>query len=224
MAIRYKKILIYTLISLLVLLVSVVTFWFVYNANADQQQRVSPPYRMNEKDVALLQDGDIILRRGYGLVSDMIGETLSEKYDVSHVAIIRKEADTFKVIQTISSSISDFDGMQCQSLQSFVHDSKINSVVVVRYKHKNSTKDNSYISNSAQAYLDRKVPFDESFDLKDTTTLFCSELVYRVILKEYKDDIFDKIDKGSVNKLGFVPFFDTSRFDVILNHQLKKKK
>ena len=223
MAIRYKKILIYTLVSIIILLISVVAFWFVYNANADQQQRVSPPYKLKPEEILLLQDGDIILRRGYGLVSDAIGNTLTEEYDVSHVAILRKEADTFKVIQTISSSISDFDGMQCQSLQSFVHDSKINSVVVVRYKPRHPFKNNSDISNAAQAYLDRKVPFDESFDLKDTTELFCSELVYRVILNEFKDDIFDRIDKSSVNKLGFVPFFDTARFSVILNHQIRKK-
>jgi len=66
----------------------------------------------------------------------MIVERLGEVYDISHCAIVCKDRDSIYVIHSVSQSLSPYDGVQSQELDPFIHDSKENSVIVVRYKSK----------------------------------------------------------------------------------------
>ena len=78
---------------------------------------------LSEDEITLIQDGDIILRHGNGLVSDLIVKSLHEEFDISHCAIITKKNNDFVVIHSVSQSLSDYDGVQSQSLKSFVKSS-----------------------------------------------------------------------------------------------------
>jgi hypothetical protein len=171
----------------------------------------------------MLKDGDFILRHGYGLVSDAIVERLDEDYDISHCAVICKTDTGFVVIQSISSSISDFDGVQTQNLKSFILQSQKNSIIVVRYKPK-FVKDSCAISRKAKDYLKNQIPFDEEFDVNDTSEFYCTELLYKIILNEYHDDIMVDQNNQRLDNLNFKLFLDTTRFDVVINHQLRKHK
>lgn len=197
-------------------------FLFTYNYKSEQEHSFYT-YKLSKLDKTKLKDGDIILRYGYGLVSDLIVETLKPKYNISHCGIVRRiDSTNFKIIHSVSSTISNFDGVQEQSLESFINDSRHNSVIVVRYKCKNDSL-LSKISNRAQFYLDKKVPFDNLFEINDSSKIYCSELLWIIIKDEFNDDIF----KNSYNKkkdyFKFDLFLDTSKFEIILNHQLLKK-
>ena len=82
-----------------------------------------------------LRSGDIILRRSYGLVSDIIVMELDDTLDVSHCGIIIKEPDSsYKVIHSLSKKVSDTDGVQICGLEQFMADSKIETVRVFRFR------------------------------------------------------------------------------------------
>ena len=81
------------------------------------------------------------------------------------------------------------DGVQSQDLRTFVNQSKFNSLVVVRYKHADCDSDLVRIGDRAKYYLEKKVPFDNAFNLFDSTSFYCSELLWNVFKDEFHIDI-----------------------------------
>lgn len=174
-------------------------------------------YRLTPEEVGLLQPGDIILRRGHGLVSDLIASVLTEEYDVSHCGIIAESSGALWVIHSVSSNVSEADGMQAHRLQEFVGQSKPGSVIVSRLR---TGADRGGIARHAMELLRRRVPFDHGFDLEDSTSIYCSELVWRIIRDDYGVDVFDAPAAGDkAGRYRFMRLLDTARFEVVLNHQ-----
>src|SRR5580704_10605896 len=58
---------------------------------------------LTEADKCLLQNGDVILRRGEGLVSDEISYVLKDQpYDETHSGIILRRGDSIYVVHSIA--------------------------------------------------------------------------------------------------------------------------
>ncbi len=179
-------------------------------------------YRLTEAELASLEPGDIILRRGSGIVSDFIAQLLREPYDVSHCGIIVEHDSALWVVHSVSSSLSDFDGMQAHRLPVFVAQSKPRSVVVSRLR---TEKDRGRIALRAKEYLRRQVPFDHHFDLEDSTTIYCSELVWRILRDDYEVDVFGSgAASDELGRYRFARFTDTARFDIVLSHQKQRPR
>lgn len=205
----------------IVFFISIVLFLFIYKNNSKQEQILST-YSLKQNELQKIRDGDIILRHGYGMVSDMIADFLNSTQDVSHCAIITQNDTGFSVIHSVSQSLSDYDGVQTQDLKTFIRDSKKNSVIILRYKGSNDTA-KSPVSKYAKYYLRMKVPFDHSFDITDTSEFYCTELIWKVFKDAYDVDIFSK-DYGNddIGHLKFKMFTDTSYFEEIINHHKRK--
>ncbi len=180
-------------------------------------------YVLSENEKKLLENGDIILRHGYGFVSNTIVKTLREDYAISHAGIIVKDKnDRFRVLHSVSQTISDFDGVQDVDLDTFIRDSKPNTVVVVRFlpssRYPESRVD---ISQAANHYLEQKIPFDYSFSLEDDSRFYCSEFIVRVFADIFGDSIFDRLYPPGISgldRLKFGIFLDQDLFEIIINH------
>lgn len=215
-----KKGIIITFIALILLAGTAWGYYQYYDYQSLQDQQASN-YRLSRDEVALIQDGDIILRHGYGLVSDMIVERLNENYDLSHCGILCKEKDSIFIIHSVSSSVSPDDGVQTQGLSAFVHDAQKNSIVIIRYKNEGASGSNAGISRRARAYLKQKISFDHSFDLSDSTDFYCTELIWKCIYNEYHDEFFTEHYDQRNDFLRFDLLLDTTKFDIIVNHQIR---
>jgi uncharacterized protein YycO len=209
-----------TLFSIAILLSSIFLFLLTYDFRAEQEQKFSG-YTLSPEEYAMIQDGDIILRHGYGLVSDAIVETLKEEYAISHCAIVSVSDTNYKVIHTVSQSISECNGVQDQPLKPFVYQSHYNSIMVVRFK--GPADAGKRISDKAQYYLDQKIPFDHNFDLTDPKEFYCSELIWIIILEEFGVDIFPEKDPEARQYLNFSNFYNSDFFEIIINHHSRKK-
>jgi hypothetical protein len=216
-----KRIVLIVFIVSVSFLTSAWLFLLAYDHHSMQEQFFYK-YTLSDQEYKKIHDGDIILRHGYGLVSDLIVEQLKENYDLSHCAIVVKTDTGLAVINSISSSISNIDGVQAQDLKSFIQESQYNSVVVIRYKPK-INKPDSDIARKAKYYLEKQIPFDEAFDINDSTEFYCTELLWKVILNEYGDDIMAGKNNARKDHLRFDTFLDTARFEIIINHQERKK-
>jgi hypothetical protein len=218
-----KRILFIVFIVLFFIAIASWLFVHFYNVSSDKAQAASD-YHLTKEEISLIHDGDLILRHGYGFVSDIIVQTLGEVYDISHVSVVSKDSSgKIIVIHSVSKSLAPWDGVQSQDLASFIHDSKENSVIIVRYKPKIPGKDNSGISRRALEYLKKRVPFDNSFDIKDSSEIYCQELPWLCIKDEFGDDVFTDHYNKRKDHMRFDNFLDTSRFEIILNHHLRKK-
>ncbi len=167
-------------------------------------------YELTAKELGSLRPGDIVLRMGYGLVSTML-ENSAGGMGVSHCGILTGEGPDFGVIHSISSDLADEDGVQDCTLREFVRCAKPGSFAAVRCR----VADSEGIVRHASRYLERRVPFDLLFDIRDSSKIFCSELIYLVILNASGYPIFDT-EKMDYN---FTSFFDRSLFEALIDHR-----
>ncbi len=181
--------------------------------------KANPNYRLSKEEKLLLEEGDIILRRGEGFVSSVINNLNEADYQISHCAIlVKNDSVNWNVIHTVSSELSNVDGVQTERLDRFTAESVENTIVVLRYKADKQKR--TEIANRARYYLTRKIGFDNSFDIADTTEFYCTELVYRVFLDVFGFDVFEERHQTNhPNYLTFDVFLDRKKFDVIINHQ-----
>ncbi len=179
-------------------------------------------YKLLKQEIDKIQDGDIILRQGYGIVSSLILETLREDIPLSHIGIIYKsDEDELFVIHSVSQSLSDYDGIQIDSFNKFVKNSRPNSIIVVRYNkiNKSDTLYGRKISDRAKYYLQKQIPFDHSFSFENCSAFFCSELVWRIFIDVFNDDILCGYPTDNVfERLKFKPFYNPAKFDIIIDH------
>jgi uncharacterized protein YycO len=175
-------------------------------------------YKLSPKEKAKLQTGDIILRRGYGFVSTMISKMMSEDYDVTHLGVVIKKNDSLKIAHALSSSVSNQDGLRLQAIDSFVHNSHDSTILVTRLKNIDTIKQ-SKIVKQIDYYYKKQLPFDHSFNYKDTTEHYCSELIWRIYEHNLKIlQVADSItDQQKYNTLK--TFYDPNYFNIIINHQ-----
>lgn len=183
-------------------------------------------YSLTPDELSMLREGDILLRQGHGMVSRMIVESLREEIPLSHVGLLTIDPSDgqFKVIHSVSQSISYFDGIQIQDLKSFLQDSKPNTLVVVRYRNlEQGGVAPKEISSRAFHYLEMQVPFDYEFDFSCSDRFFCTELITKVIGDVFGDELFAPAYLNSLtqlDRLRFGMFFKSEKFDIIINHQL----
>lgn len=212
-----KKIILIIFFFILVLVIIIKLFLYNYEKRSQQEQFFST-YQLKPQEISLLKEGDIILRHGYGVVSDMIVETLNEDIDISHCAILKRKDTSWFVIHSVSQSLSKYDGVQTQDLASFIKESQKNSVVVVRYKNLNDSSLHK-IALQADQYLQKHIPFDHSFDMSDSSTFYCTELLFFAFKNGANVDILNgKFREGSLDHLKFHLFLDTTNFNIIIDH------
>lgn len=171
-------------------------------------------YELTRQESGSLRSGDIVMRMGYGMVSALL-ETSAGGQGVSHCGILRGEGPDFAVIHSISSELSEEDGVQQCSLKEFLAGAKPGSFVAVR----STAAPGEDIVTQAERYLEQRTPFDLAFDLRDTSRIFCSELVYLAILDASGVAIFDPM-KPDYN---FTSFFDREMFLPVIDHRGRRE-
>ncbi len=190
----------------------------IYN-RAEEKKEKGITYILPDSVKYLIHNGDIVLRYGHGLVSDYIVKTFNEEFPVSHCGIIVKKSGNLYVIHSESSSFLSKEGIQIQDFDSFTDAGHKNSIIIVRY-NKCDTSEYNKITDFAEYYLSKDIPFDYGFNPDDTATMFCSEIIWHVFKDAFGKDIFLN-DENETDFNQFENFYDTARFDIIINDQLK---
>ncbi|MBA3899723.1 MAG: hypothetical protein H0X62_05850 [Bacteroidetes bacterium] len=186
-------------------------FIFIYACGTPEEAEKEPTINFAEIH-SLIEDGDIIVKRGKGAVSNLIAKNLKERVPLSHCGIIVFENDTLYIIHSVAKELSGRDGVQTISLEEFLDDSHIGSVFVSRVK---LCKTNT-ISKFAKEQLEKRTPFDYEFDLKSKDAIYCTELVSDVLLKSQGQDMFKQKTINGKPVLTFNSLLDTTLFNIIL--------
>lgn len=201
----------------LVLVVIFIAYKF-FKDDSNRPYESSFLYKLSSGEKNQLQTGDIILRRGYGFVSTMISKLMNEDYDVTHLGVVIKQNDNLKIAHALSSSVSNQDGLRLQAIDSFVHNSHDSTILVTRLKNIDVLKQDKIVKQ-IEYYYKKQLPFDHSFNYKDTTEHYCSELIWRIYEHNLKIlNVADSLtDQQKYNTLK--TFYDPNYFDIIINHQ-----
>lgn len=130
----------------------------------------------------VLKDGDIIMAGGVSLQSRMV-RALTDDNRHSHVGLIDVRPDGIYVIHAAPTGQGDGglgDRVASIPLELFLSERGYITAQVVRLSER--VENAAALVDQAVAYsagcADRAVPFDNSFDLDEDETIYCSELIY----------------------------------------------
>ena len=130
-------------------------------------------------DTTSLRPGSLILRRGEGMLSTFFSKIASQGQLYSHCGIIDYDSTNQRwvVWHAYQDSSLGADGIFCQSLDSFVMESEAVAIYpALALDSLGLQRMRAYIAlhRPGAQYPKR---FDSRFDLRDTTTLYCTEFV-----------------------------------------------
>jgi hypothetical protein len=174
--------------------------------------------RLNDTELGKLHEGDFILRRGFGFFSDYISTTLNQgTIDVTHAGILVKKGEEWFVIHSLSSDVTDVDGVQIQPLKTFLYYSEPHKIIVTRAKNANLATGKK-VALLAEAYLQKQIPFDHTGIIDDDSELFCTELIWKILEKDLHHSTIP-IDPKVRKKFFYTmtPMYSTDYFDIIIN-------
>lgn len=214
-----KKIFLCLAAFLLFTLIAYNAFFFIdrknEKAHIESQKQIT---RLNAAELEAVKEGDFILRRGFGYFSDFISKNLNTgSIDVTHAGIIVKQGDTLCVIHSLSSDVSEIDGIQMQPLSEFLKYSSPNKIIITQVKNCDSLT-GSKIAVLAKKYLSQNIPFDHSGKYDDDTELYCTELIWKILDTDLKC-VTTPSDPDMREKFFYTmtPMYDTLYFDIKVN-------
>ncbi len=140
--------------------------------------------RMSPEEAQKLKTGDLIFRKGYGMVSEWVSTFLEHGlYDLTHVGIVMVKPNGVFVAHALSSKKMQINGVIVQPLHEFLQASNPENILVVRWKNYSSTMDN-ILWSSVNTYIREKIPFDKEADYDDSSTLYCNEMIVKLWMNE----------------------------------------
>ena len=198
-------------------------FYFDHREEEKEIKKNKAITRLSIDELSLIREGDFILRRGFGFFSDYVSKNLNDSgpIDVTHSGILVKEGEDWFVIHSLSSDVSEIDGMQKQPLKEFLHYSAPGKIIVTRAK--GDSLCGSRIAERAQYYLDKKIPFDHKGHYDDLNELYCTELIWTILEKDLK---IASPPTGEKEREKFyysmIPMYSRDYFDIVINQYNKQ--
>ena len=182
--------------------------------NGEKQTKFSDSLSLEELD--MLEEGDILLRKGFGSVSDFIADFLDETYPLTHCAFVINTKNKVKqVLHTASNET--INGIYLEPLEKYIRQSTMGTLVLVRLKCSKEKK--AQVLQKAHQLLAQKIPFDMGFDDRDNQALYCIELMRNIFLDVFEEDWLPKRKhRNNIDVLSMDNFFNTTHFEVIFNH------
>ncbi len=147
------------------------------------------------------QTGDIAFRRGVGAASRAVLLS-NHRGSFSHVGVIVQQDSQWMVVHEVpyEGKTPEDDKIYCEQVSDFFNTQKAASGAVYRMQGMDSAK-RSIVYNFLMRQLERELPFDHDYNLADSTSQYCSELVWR----SYLDADID-LSQGRRTRVYMPPF------------------
>jgi hypothetical protein len=187
---------------------------FLSACGSENENTNAPIRSLSSEEFALIQNGDIILKNGYGTLSRAIVEILDEPISISHCGILYYQNDTLWVLHSIAKEYADEDGVQKIAFNLFLNDTKPNSLYIVRFKS-NFDGRNAFLEQGLK-YLNQKTSFDYDFNNEDDSKLYCSEFVFQSLLKTTNKKLMKERKIQGKTLLTFNSLLDSANFETII--------
>lgn len=148
-------------------------------------------------DSELLQDGDLIFRKGRSLVSRIV-LIADGNSPYSHIGIVKKSNGSVFVIHSVPAEEEfEKDKIKIEPVELFCRVDRCSEVAVYRI----SSADKNSLAPAieyALTALKKHLPFDGNFDLTTDESLYCTELVWKAFLKSGIDLVGKEFDSVSL--------------------------
>ena len=141
-----------------------------------------PDSQMPELPYTQMRTADLIFRRGTGVYSQMLNMH-SDTVQYSHVGLLVDLDSSWFVVHAVPRELDgpdDFERVKLEPLDSFLTH---NRCLHAEFVHASLPRTDRVVARALQ-YARDSVRFDSEFDLKDSTKVYCTELIWRLFMIE----------------------------------------
>jgi len=133
-------------------------------------------------DTTDLRNGDLLFRNGIGYESRVVTGLSDGKF--SHIGIAYHDGSQWNVIHAVpgENEKGEPEYLKCEPISEFYYYSRAKLGGLARVSCTDSIANT--VAEKALHIVNRKVLFDNNYDINDTTELYCTELVRLVYLAE----------------------------------------
>ncbi len=168
-------------------------------------------------DTVQLQTGDLVFRRGESRESRTV-TTFDRKSDYTHVGMVMNVDGRWMVLHAVPNeraSKQEKDSVKLEPIGTFFRSNRALSGGVYRYPI--ISEDTLKLLQKGLQLYSRHPLFDGQFDLEDTTSLYCTELVWFLYQQTLKIDL-------SEGRRHHLPLFPELIFcsDILQNEKLEE--
>jgi hypothetical protein len=189
-------------ISFLIVLAAVSCFAFLH-FNESEHIFLSKEISQQKWNAAnpgnsLLQTGDLIFRHSRGAISNMLMSFSQHEKKYSHAGIISKEDGNVFVYHAIGGEENKSNKMRKDLLSVFCNPSAVHSFGIYRLNLDKGQLEK--VDSMIKENYRRGLEFDTKFDLATDDKMYCSEFVYKTILKAVNDPDYLSLSQVSGKK------------------------
>lgn len=150
-------------------------------------QSIAESFRIIDSSQSLVKTGDLILRTGRDFTSNLLRNLSLTDKTYSHCGIAAWEDNTLYVYHIIGGEGNPDGKVRKDSFSFFCNPYENLGFGVFRY---DLTKQKlSDVMRRAHGFYDRDIRFDMNFDLATDSEMYCSEFVYKALMKSGIDYI-----------------------------------
>jgi hypothetical protein len=152
--------------------------------------RSSAPYNRNAADsaVSLLHTGDLVLRNGIDMTSDLLRQMNQTNKTYSHCGLVIMEHGYPFVYHSIGGEDNPDARLRRDSANFFFSPCNNLRFGIARFDVNDSIKER--MKKIVWAYYRQRIPFDMDFDLKTDDKLYCAEFVYKTMNRATGDSLY----------------------------------
>lgn len=173
---------------------AMVLFVATYKKQTDiKKEEWSRPLEVIDSSKVLMEEGDILVRSGNDLISMTLARfnTIDKTY--SHCGILLKDSiGNWVVVHSIGGEDNPDQKLKKEDLDSWLAPEHIEGFGVVRYDL--SGEQLSQLKKQIGLQYRLPVRFDMDFDLSTDERLYCSEFIYKTLMKVIQEPSLFQVD------------------------------
>lgn len=134
---------------------------------------------------ALLAQGDLVLRVGRDDLSKMFARLNARNKTYAHCGVALHTPKGFYVYHVIGGQDNPEGTVVAEPLSVFVSAQNIEKWAIIRYHFTPNQK--ALFLQAIMDYYHQKISFDKDFDLATDQAMYCTEMLYKAIIKATAD-------------------------------------
>lgn len=172
------------------MLIAAIGFWY-YQATGKAHENTieamaANPYNLHLIDSCknLLQNGDIVVRTGNDMTSEMFREANSKDKTYSHCGIVLIEDGQPYIYHSIGGEDNPDEILRRDNMRTWASPLHNSGFGILRYRFTPAQVDS--LAAITRGYYNQHKKFDMQFDITNDDKLYCAELLYQAINKSLK--------------------------------------
>jgi hypothetical protein len=136
----------------------------------------------------ILQDGDLVFRKGADVISDLFSNCNAQDKSFSHCGIFLMQNDTGYVYHSIGGTYNPSSNLRRDNISAFLNADSNSSFGI--YRINKITAQLKSLHQVIDSFYALPIKFDVAFNLQTDSLQYCAEFVYKSVHLAYQDSLF----------------------------------